>query len=1217
MASFRRVMVAAATIALFFSQVTWTLAGTTGGLSGVVTDASNGAPLAGVTVTVSSPSGGSSTTTDARGNYRFISLSPDTYALTTAKDQYTNESIPGVTIFADSTQVVNVRMTSLKTIARVTSTTAGSLVKAGTTSDVYSVNAATQEKVAAVGGGGGLNNAYSAIATVPGVYVPMNQTGYFQTVHVRGGDFDQLGYEVDGVPVNRSFDNYPGGTASSLGQQELQVYTGATPANSEGQGLAGYINQVIKTGSYPGYAQATLGLGGPSFYHHAAVEAGGASPDRRFSYYIGVGGYNNDNFLYVDKNQGDQYLSNWGNVIGTDANGNYLMSPFNAFSSSGLANRDVVANFHFALPHRKDGGRDDLQLLFSNQFLKTTFYDSTNDVGSGIYNAEGSFPSYFDGLTYTGSLGASLPSNFASLQQTYLFPDSPTDRCANVPAPFTNACPTGTTALIDPNLRDSIYNDQSIFKLQYQKNWGSDAYLRVYGYSFYSDWLQTGPQTAFANYFGPVGPNYLLATHTYGGSAVFSKQFSAEHLVSLQGNYTQANVFRDNNRTFYDLFGFGGATTTLAEITNKNFSNGLCYTTAGVAQTCNPGLVDPTSVVTFGSTSAPALPASCGGGPCQLTTVENGLSGLYNAVKPQFYSASLTDEWRPNEKLLINLGVRYDDFNFTGADTNGPMRAFWFAAYNTDKCVDPTTGAPIDKSQIGGGFSPLTPCASIPVPNTSLSYRNANLVNASGQQFNYPEFQPRFAFTYTVNPNTVVRGSAGRFVEPPNTAYEQYDAQQQDTADLLGSRFYKFGFNTPGHMVSPPASNNYDLSIEQRLKGTDWSYKLTPFYRHTQNQIQNFYLDQKTGFISGLNVGSLTADGVEFQVSKGDFARNGLSGLLSFTYTNAYIKYGTLANGSTILSQTNQDIRNYNAYTSYCASNPSDQKYCAGGTTANGVVAAPCYTTATATATTFTPGTPIANSALCGAGTVANPYWNAHPQAVIDAFQNFVPYDIFPGGINSEYDSYNVPYVATFLLNYRHDKFAITPSVQFQTGNRYGAPETTPGFAPEACTGTVGSVAGDPRYAYGGSGSAADGTSCATGNALAAIPDPYTGQFDLPGSFRNPSQLGVNLQLSYDVSSRITVTATFANIIDTCWGGTGPGVAALANNHVCSYSILNSAVGGIAPLGNQYNPGTAAYAAQPSFLKYPYEPTFGSANADSGYTLTQPFQFFVEAKIKL
>ena len=101
-------------------------------------------------------------------------------------------------------------------------------IKSGTTADVYSVNAAAQQAAAALGGGGSLNSAYSAVASVPGAYVPGNQTGYYQTVVIRGGDYDQVGYEFDGVPVNRSFDNYPSRSASSLGNAEVQVYTGAT-----------------------------------------------------------------------------------------------------------------------------------------------------------------------------------------------------------------------------------------------------------------------------------------------------------------------------------------------------------------------------------------------------------------------------------------------------------------------------------------------------------------------------------------------------------------------------------------------------------------------------------------------------------------------------------------------------------------------------------------------------------------------------------------------------------------------------------------------------------------------------------------------------------------------------------------------------------------------------------------------------------------------------
>jgi hypothetical protein len=232
----RQVAVAVTALVAFLLQGTWVLAGTTGGLSGTVTD-TKGAPVAGASIRVSSPSETASTKTDNSGHFQFLSLAPDTYTVAIEKDQYSPISYAGVTVFADQTQTLAFRMEpALKTIAHVTSTAAGALIRAGTTSDVYSVNAATAAKVTGLGGGGSLDQAYSAIATMPGAYVPVGQAGWYQAVYIRGGDYDQVGYEVDGVPVNRSFDNYPSNTASSLGQQEVQVYTGASPANAEGQG---------------------------------------------------------------------------------------------------------------------------------------------------------------------------------------------------------------------------------------------------------------------------------------------------------------------------------------------------------------------------------------------------------------------------------------------------------------------------------------------------------------------------------------------------------------------------------------------------------------------------------------------------------------------------------------------------------------------------------------------------------------------------------------------------------------------------------------------------------------------------------------------------------------------------------------------------------------------------------------------------------------------
>ncbi len=292
-----------------------TRAGTTGGISGIVTVAGTTTPIGGVKVTVTSPSQAASTTTDERGHFAFVSLAPDEYTISLEKSGYDALSYAGVAVLADAQQTVTLSMRlTLRTIASVTSRSAASLVKPGTTADIYSINAAQQARTAVLGGGGALNSAYSAIASVPGAYVPANQNGYLQAVHVRGGDAYEVGYEFDGIPVNRAFDNYPSGSLSSLGQLELQVYTGATPANAEAQGLAGFINQVIKTGTFPAYATANLSLGTTIFYHSANFEVGGATPDRNFSYYLGIGGYNQD-YRYVDQFGGASDATEFGTQL--------------------------------------------------------------------------------------------------------------------------------------------------------------------------------------------------------------------------------------------------------------------------------------------------------------------------------------------------------------------------------------------------------------------------------------------------------------------------------------------------------------------------------------------------------------------------------------------------------------------------------------------------------------------------------------------------------------------------------------------------------------------------------------------------------------------------------------------------------------------------------------------------------------------------------------
>ena len=431
------------------SQGTLVLAGTTGQLVGTITDSATNSPITGAKVTAASPSQSATTTTDNGGRFAFLSLQPDTYVVSIERTGFESQVVTGVTIAADNSRTLNIPVAkSLKTIATVRTRAASSLVKPGTTTDVYSIDATQQDKASLAGGGGTQNSAFSALSTVPGVYVAPGQNGYIgagPSLSIRGGDYDQIGYEIDGVPVNRAFDNYPSGPASSLGQQELQVYTGGGPADSEAQGLSGFVNQVIRTGTTPGFEDGDVSLGGPAFYHKLSFETGGQTTNRNFSYFVGLGGYDqdyriDDNFNGQGTGQlfgtpiepcptppvsmaiapscyvgGVAAVSAYNNFFGGPVN-SFVLGPSNLFDTSQVSDRDSVINLHFYIP-RKSGLRDDIQVLGMSNLIQTRFYDSTNDLGGASflsaigYSGPGGVP-YIDGLQLNSPTGVFLPSNY-------------------------------------------------------------------------------------------------------------------------------------------------------------------------------------------------------------------------------------------------------------------------------------------------------------------------------------------------------------------------------------------------------------------------------------------------------------------------------------------------------------------------------------------------------------------------------------------------------------------------------------------------------------------------------------------------------------------------------------------------------------------------------------------------------------------------------------
>ena len=1216
-------------------------AGTTGAITGSVFITDTTTPIAGATVRVASPSQSASATTDAAGHFNFLSLAPDTYTISVDKQGYETATLSGVTVLADQTRALTLySKAALKEIGNVTSRSSAELVKPGTTSDVYSVNSSTAAQAGVLGGGGNLNNAYSAIAAVPGAYVPTGQQGYGQALFIRGGDYNQVGYEYDGVPVNRSFDQYAGGALSSLGQQELQVYTGGAPAGASAAAISGFINQVIRTGTYPGFATINLGVGAPAYYHKLNAEAGGATPDRNFSYFAAVGGYNQGFRLFDQFNGGGTHPElGYATVINSPFNnsvngiptgvvpncfaggsgfgvtykppgmsadpGCYAFGPgyvgfgSNVQSAAGpgsggffFANendREAVTNIHIGIPHKRDPGKDDIQLLWSASTLWSPIYTSQNDLGVlNVFNAFGPAPgdppcfspsgaftctsvlAYDDPLAFP--LGTKFGQSAVGLKAVpYFQPSSPAQR---VPG-----------ALIDPNARDAYINNQDIVKVQYQKNIGSNAYVRLYGYTFYSDWLINGPNyngafipAAVTANFGNIGPeygaspDYELSTHTKGVELQIADQINPQHLLNTTVNYTTALTTRVNNTSLLAVAGSNARAT-------NDTDGSVCYTATGAIGPCNSGSTAGTY-----KNPTPFVPV------LGSWIVTNDLPrATFNTVVPKFASAAISDQWRPSEKVLVNLGLRWERFEFGLGDTSDNGKDFWFQAARREFCYDPVT--------LQVSFAASLTCGAGMVHPDGLN-GDRLLTNVYDHTLVNTVFSPRVAATWTLSPDTVIRGSFGQYAQPISSAFTQYNRTDPNLAKFLFQTFWKYGFTSPRHDVVPSVSDNYDLSFEHHFAGTDISMKLTPYYRLTRDQVQQFFLDPTTGFVSGLNVGNQRSYGVEFQLSKGNFEQNGLSGLLSYTYTNSRIRYNDFrsAPGRNVIDVMNDSIIGYNRLTSACATAPGTPM-CGPGA----AIAAPCYTNAGN-------GTP---DPLCGPTSIRNPYFNDAPQPLFDRGGSYYPFDLFPAvaqyvGIPANAtNSFYVPNVVTAILNYRRNKWAITPSLVYIAGNPYGVPLDTPGIDPRTCTNNSAGIPTAPTPLQ------ADYTSC---GGQVNVPNPENGgHFTGLGQFNNPSQLTLNTALTYDFSSKIRATLTLANLYNRCFGGSStPWTAAFPPGaSICSYGSNGFAPSPIAPHGGFYNGSgpndiVANGAALNPYIAHTYVPI--------GYT--QPFQAFLGLSIK-
>ena len=210
-------------------------AATTGTIQGTVTNAA-GQPVAGATVTLESS--GASVKTDSSGNYVFTGVDPAAQAIRITGPSYKSTETT-VNVSQDVTSRADVTLQP-NTINTGTSTIRGQAVRRADSSTNYGISAQIEQQTKSQP-----NNLYQFPGLVfgqPGI--TPDPSGY---THIRGSDFNQVGFDVDGIQVTEPMTNSFATNLVTVGLKSANLYTGGADA-SYGNATGGFINEVTQNG---------------------------------------------------------------------------------------------------------------------------------------------------------------------------------------------------------------------------------------------------------------------------------------------------------------------------------------------------------------------------------------------------------------------------------------------------------------------------------------------------------------------------------------------------------------------------------------------------------------------------------------------------------------------------------------------------------------------------------------------------------------------------------------------------------------------------------------------------------------------------------------------------------------------------------------------------------------------------------------------------------
>ena len=215
---------------LLCSCVSMLIAGSTGKITGKVTDSSNKDALIGVTIALEGTTYGAAT--DIEGNYLILNVPPGTYTLRASAVGYHPSRVSAVNVSVDLTTKIDFQLSqmTIELKEEVLIIAQRPIVQRDLTS---SSNKVTSDQIKAF-----------PVEDVSGL---VNLQAGVVDGHFRGGRAGEVLYLIDGIAVTDAYSGAAGVSAENNSIQELEVISGTFNAEY-GQAMSGVVNQVTKDG---------------------------------------------------------------------------------------------------------------------------------------------------------------------------------------------------------------------------------------------------------------------------------------------------------------------------------------------------------------------------------------------------------------------------------------------------------------------------------------------------------------------------------------------------------------------------------------------------------------------------------------------------------------------------------------------------------------------------------------------------------------------------------------------------------------------------------------------------------------------------------------------------------------------------------------------------------------------------------------------------------